>query len=138
MKRAQDRSEWRMTCKVGKKLDRIRKKALDPSSFIGQEIEKLFRGKWFAGKIDSSDIDALTAEVIWHVQYDDGDSEDFNFSELHKVLIERDSIGYLNPADQKTARAKRLQRRQGQTAGGFAPEEPPSHLNKLPEPLIQA
>jgi hypothetical protein len=88
MKRAQDRSEWRTTCKVGKKLDRIRKKALDPSSFIGREIEKLFRGKWFAGKIDSFDIDALTGEVIWHVQYDDGDSEDFNFRELHiKFLL---------------------------------------------------
>jgi hypothetical protein len=55
---AQDRSAWRMRCKNVVKLDRIRKKALDPSFFIGQKIEKLFRGKWFVGKIESFDVDA--------------------------------------------------------------------------------
>ena len=56
-----------MKCKNVGKLGRIRKKASDPPSFIGQETEKLFRGKWFVGKIDSFDVDALSGEQIWNV-----------------------------------------------------------------------
>jgi hypothetical protein len=116
METAQDRLAWRRKCKVVVKLDRIRKKAPDPSSFIGRGIEKLFRKKWFVGTIKSFDVDALTGEQTWHVLYDDGDSEDFAFGELQRVLIERELFGYSNPVAQKTAREERFARRQGQTA----------------------
>jgi hypothetical protein len=76
----------------------------------------MFRQKWFVGKIQSFDVDALTGEQIWHVLYDDGDSEDFAFGELKRVLIEREYFGCSNPVAQKTAREERLARRQGQTA----------------------
>ena len=106
----------RAKCKVVAKLDRIRKKAPDPSSFIGREIEKLFREKWFVGKIKSFDVDELTGEQIWHVLYDDGDSEDFALGELQRVLVEREFFGCCNPVAQKTAREARFARRQGTTA----------------------
>ena len=116
METAQDRLAWRMKCKFVAKLDRIRKKAPDPSSLIGREIEKLFREKWFVGKIKSFDVDALTGEQIWHVLYDDGDSEDFALGELQQVLIEREIFGCGNSVAQKTAREERFAKRQGQTA----------------------
>jgi hypothetical protein len=61
-------------------------------------------------------VDALAGEKIWHVLYDDGDSEDFARGELHQVLIEREFFGCGNSVAQKTAWEERLAKRQGQTA----------------------
>jgi hypothetical protein len=48
---------------------------------------------------------------------DDGDLEDFNFGELKKEFpIERGFLGGANPVTQKTAREKRLARRQRRAA----------------------
>jgi hypothetical protein len=49
---AQDRGEWRRKCKdVVLDLDRKRINSVNADSLIGQDVEKLFRGKWFAEKL---------------------------------------------------------------------------------------
>jgi hypothetical protein len=49
---------------------------------IGRRIRKKFFGKWHSGIITSSDEDDL-----YHVKYDDGDSEDLDHDEMHKCLL---------------------------------------------------
>ena len=49
---------------------------------IGRRIRKKFFGKWHSGIITSSD-----EEDLYHVKYDDGDSEDLDHDEMHKCLL---------------------------------------------------
>jgi hypothetical protein len=53
------------------------------SSYIGRHIRKKFAdGKWYSGIITSSD-----EEDLYHVKYDDGDSEDLDHDEMHECLL---------------------------------------------------
>ena len=42
--------------------------------------------KWYLGRIVSVDNDDITHDVLWTVDYDDGDFEDYNMQELQKIL----------------------------------------------------
>ena len=71
---------------------------------IGRRIRKNFFGKWHSGIITSSD-----EEDLYHVKYDDGDSEDLDHDEMHKCLLsheENESIA----KKKKEAHAKCQQR----------------------------
>ena len=71
---------------------------------IGRRIRKNFFGKWHSGIITSSD-----EEDLYHVKYDDGDSEDLDHDEMHKCLLsheENESIA----KTKKEAHAKCQQR----------------------------
>ena len=59
-----------------------------PASVLGHHAEKKFQGKWYGGKVVSFDLDIETNETIWCVRYDDGETEDYNASELAKVLCD--------------------------------------------------
>jgi hypothetical protein len=56
----------------------------DPLSFVRQRISKDFDGDSFFGTILQYDNSENPA--FWHVQYDDGDEEDFNKRDLMKAL----------------------------------------------------
>jgi hypothetical protein len=68
--------------------------ASTPTSLIGKHVEKRFRNKHFVGTIIDTDKDADTNEQIWHVKYEDSDSEDYDENELQKYFatISRCSI----------------------------------------------
>ena len=51
-------------------------------------IRKQFFGKWYSGIITSWDEE----DKLYHVKYDDGDSEDLDHDELHKYLEKDKSI----------------------------------------------
>ena len=59
--------------------------------YIGRRVSKMFsmdnHGKWYDGTITSVDTCCDTGELLFHVEYDDGDSEDIYFNELDDVLI---------------------------------------------------
>ena len=93
----------------GQETDKLRECRL----FIGRKIEKVFGGKWFLGNIESHDIDAHTGERIWFVRYDDGDSEDLNFGELQRALLQFEILSCKNVATQNADRGKRRARRNG-------------------------
>ena len=57
-----------------------------PHCIIGCYVEKRFGSKWFLGRIVSVDVDEATHDVLWKIDYDDGDFEDCNRSELQKIL----------------------------------------------------
>ncbi len=74
------------------------------SSYIGRRIRKKFLGKWYSGIITSSG-----EEDLYHVKYDDGDSEDLDHDEMHECLLsheENESIAN----KKKEANAKYQQR----------------------------
>ena len=58
----------------------------NPIQLIGCYVERKFQHKWFVGRISAFDQDEDTNETIWRVDYDDGDGEDFNATELQKYL----------------------------------------------------
>jgi hypothetical protein len=60
--------------------------ATTPTMIIGKFVEKRFGTKWHVGQIKDIDIDEHTNETIWVVNYDDGDAEDCNITELDKIL----------------------------------------------------
>ena len=64
-----------------------------PDSIIGRSVEKKFGSKWHVGKIVSTELDIDTNETIWHVKYDDSDSEDFGAREIEVAMLETDEEG---------------------------------------------
>ena len=46
-------------------------------------IRKQFLGKWYSGIITSWDEE----DQLYHVKYDDGDSEDLDHDEMHECLL---------------------------------------------------
>ena len=56
----------------------------DPLSFVRQRISKDFDGDSFFGTILQYDNSENPA--FWHVEYDDGDEEDFSKRDLMKAL----------------------------------------------------
>jgi len=50
--------------------------------FVGRDVQKLFMGRYYSGKVTEYD-----KESGWyHVEYEDGDSEDLDWPELKEVL----------------------------------------------------
>lgn len=58
--------------------------APEPRSFIGKKIAKDFDGNLYFGTV--KDYDDSEAPAFWHVEYDDGDEEDYNEKDLIKAL----------------------------------------------------
>jgi len=56
----------------------------DPSSFVRRRIAKDFDGETFYGTI--MEYDASENRAYWHVEYDDGDEEDYSKKDLIKAL----------------------------------------------------
>ena len=95
---ANNRTEWakaiRTASTIGARITtRCREKLMNlwastPTSLIGKHVEKRFRNKHFVGTIVETDKDTDTNEQIWHVKYDDSDSEDYDEQELQKILCD--------------------------------------------------
>ena len=95
---ADNRTEWakaiRTASTIGARITpKCRETLLNlwastPTSLIGKHVEKRFRNKHFVGTIIDTDKDADTKEQIWHVKYDDSDSEDHDENELQKILCD--------------------------------------------------
>ena len=95
---AQDRTAWakavRSASTIGARITaNCRRKLKDawayvPRSLIGKHVEKRFGGKHYVGTITNIDTDEDTNENLWHVQYDDSDSEDYTEDELAKILCD--------------------------------------------------
>ena len=67
----------------------------------GQRSRKKFLNKWYSGIITSWDGD----NKLYHVKYDDGDSEDLDHDEMHECLLHLEQN-----EDKKEAHVKRQQR----------------------------
>ena len=68
---------------------------------IGRRIRKKFSNKWYSGIINSWDGE----NKLYHVKYDDGDSEDLDHDEMHECLLHHEQN-----EDKKEAHVKRQQR----------------------------
>ena len=60
--------------------------AVSPNSILGCFVEKRFKGQWHVGQIMTVNTDEDTLDTIWEVDFDDGDTEDYNAQELDKIL----------------------------------------------------
>ena len=95
---AQDRGAWRKAVnrvtELGARITRTCRSRLknawaaSPKTLIGKHVEKRFGGKHFVGTITNVDADNETNEKIWHVHYDDSDSEDCTEADLQKILCD--------------------------------------------------
>jgi hypothetical protein len=103
MQLAEKRAEWR---KATKRMGLSKKSKIDalPSNMIGRSVENKFMATWHVGHIVNCDIDVATMEPIWRVQYDDGDSADYNEKEVKAILVDKE--------DTLETAARRLQRPQ--------------------------
>jgi hypothetical protein len=61
-----------------------------PSQAIGSLVETRFHTTWHEGEVIGHDIDAATGDIIWHVQYDDGDAADYDRRQLSSIIIGQD------------------------------------------------
>jgi hypothetical protein len=52
-------------------------------NYVGRRINKRFDRKWYTGTITAWDVD----DKLYHVKYDDSDSEDLDHGQLHGCLI---------------------------------------------------
>ncbi len=68
---------------------------------IGRRIRKKFSNKWYSGIINYWDGE----NKLYHVKYDDGDSEDLDHDEMHECLLHHEQN-----EDKKEAHVKRQQR----------------------------
>lgn len=57
----------------------------DPTQFVGERIAKIFGGKVYFGSISKVVLDAEVGETLWHVDYDDGDEEEFSLEDLEEA-----------------------------------------------------
>jgi len=59
--------------------------------YIGRRVSKMFsmcnHGKWYDGTVTSVDTCRETGDLLFHIDYDDGDKEDIYLSELDDVLF---------------------------------------------------
>jgi hypothetical protein len=66
----------------------------NPNELIGRHVEKKFGHKYHIGTIRSYDTDVDTNDIIWNVVFNDEDYEDYNVSEMKKILCD-DVDGHL-------------------------------------------
>ena len=50
-------------------------------------VRKRHGTRWYLGRITSHNTDAKNSEVIWQVQYQDGDRSDYNLAEIADILL---------------------------------------------------
>jgi hypothetical protein len=94
---------------------------------LARKLKKLFRGKWFSGKIDSFDADALTGEQTWNVLHDDGDLQDFNSGELKRVLIKSDFLAVPIRWSRRRRGRKGWREGKGKRPSTILPKQPLEH-----------
>ena len=70
-----------------------RKKRYDPLNYLGQRIAKYFDAptdddeenqELYFGTVESY----REEDKLWHIEYDDGDAEDFDFDDLRTAVLE--------------------------------------------------
>lgn len=70
-----------------------RKKSYDPKKYVGQRIAKYFDAptddddgnqELYFGNVESY----REEDKLWHIEYDDGDAEDFDFDDLRTAVLE--------------------------------------------------
>ena len=52
-------------------------------NYVGRRIDKRFNRKWYSGTITAWDAE----DKVYHVKYDDSDSEDLDHGEMHGCLV---------------------------------------------------
>lgn len=57
------------------------------SDFIGRRVAKYFDEVLFFGTVDYIHKDEEDDSQLWHVHYDDGDEEDFDYDQLKEALL---------------------------------------------------
>ena len=55
---------------------------------MGKKVRKQFDGAWFDGKVTLIDTKEGTDQILYHIEYKDGDEEDVNERELQEILVE--------------------------------------------------
>lgn len=53
----------------------------DPEIVVGDQVVKMFGDKWYTGRITKVDVDKDDDTTLYHVVYEDDDSEDLSFKE---------------------------------------------------------
>ena len=53
----------------------------DPEIVMGDQVVKMFGDKWYTGRITKVDVDKDDDTTLYHVVYEDDDSEDLSFKE---------------------------------------------------------
>lgn len=71
----------------------------DPKSFVRRRVSKNFDGEIFYGTI--MEYDGSETPPLWHVEYDDGDEEDFEKKDLIKALKHYQKHGMNDPSKTK-------------------------------------
>ena len=87
---AADRNGWRCMIKnvVPAKIHKYTKPSWysNPVEILNCHVEKKYGSKYYVGIIVSIDIDDTSHEQLWKVEYDDGDSADYNRAQIQKIL----------------------------------------------------
>ena len=87
---ALERNEWRNMIKnvIPTKIQINTKPSWhsNPREILDCHVEKKYGSKYYVGIIVSLDIDSITHEQLWRVDYDDGDSADYNRGQIQKIL----------------------------------------------------
>jgi len=68
-------------------INEMQRSLVPIDNYVGRRIEKRFERKWYKGTITSWHID----DKLYHVKYDDSDSEDLNHGEMHGCLTSMES-----------------------------------------------
>ena len=63
------------------------KSYLNNDEYIGRRVSKSFRKKKFKGTIKDYWTNKTDGEILFNIEYDDGDEEDLNFEDVKKILI---------------------------------------------------
>jgi hypothetical protein len=92
---AKDRKKWaeiiRRNWYRHARIHQCRRKVIPrwvrhPHLILGHLVEKCFQRKWYVGEIVDFDLDEATNDIIWRVEYDDGDAEDYDWAAIEKIL----------------------------------------------------
>lgn len=60
---------------------------------IGTRVAKTFDGTVYLGGVTELDVDSKSGEVLYRVEYEDGDMEDFNREELDAAIAHYENEG---------------------------------------------
>ena len=88
---ASNRELWREAAKT--KRQSKKNMRLNPQSLIGRLVEKKFNMTWHVGVVTDFDMDDVTRSTIWRISYDDGDSADYDMTELKRILLDTGQLG---------------------------------------------
>ena len=58
-----------------------------PSVLTSLWVRKRYGARWYLGRIASHNTDIKNSEVIWQVEYQDGDKSDYNLAEISDILL---------------------------------------------------